>query len=364
MLKKSPLMVVLLLALASWGCGSSPNTPTASGGSPSSSGGKAAESAGSAVKLQGVGATFPEPLYKRWFNDYAKAHPHVEVNYQGKGSGAGIKDFTSKAVDFGASDAAMTDDEIAKVEDGVQLLPMTAGEIVLTYNLPKGPEELKLSREAYTKIFLNQITNWNDPIIAKANAGATLPDLPITVVTRSDSSGTTFVFTQHLSAISDEWKKGPGTSKSPPWPKSDKFIGGAKNDGVTKHIKDIEGAIGYIEYGYAQQSKLSMASLENKAGKFVKPSLESGKATLATVKMPENLRAWIPDPEGENAYPIITYTWLLCYKKYADKAKGDALKDVVKFCITEGQKMSGELGYVPLPENVVAEVTKAVDSIK
>ena len=254
--------------------------------------------AGEGVRLKGSGASFPFPLYGLWFKEYGKANPNIIIDYQAKGSGAGIKDFVNKTVDFAASDAAMTDEEMASVEGGVQLLPMTAGEIVLAYNLPGGPQELKLSRAAYTKIFLGQVTKWNDPVIAQSNPDAKLLDTGITVVRRADSSGTTFVFTQHLSAVSEAWKNGPGVGTTVNWPSSDKFIASPKNDGVAATIKQTPGAIGYIEYGFAELGKLPMASLENKAGKYVKPSLESGQAALAGVDLPPDLRAWLPDPSG------------------------------------------------------------------
>jgi phosphate transport system substrate-binding protein len=310
--------------------------------------------------LQGTGATFPAPLYQRWFTEYNKAHPEVQINYQALGSGAGVKQFQEGLVNFGASDAAMTDEEIAAVKDGVVLLPMTAGSVVLAYNLPGAPAELKLSREAYVGIFLGKITNWNDPKIAAANPGVKLPDLKITPVTRSDGSGTTFVFTQHLSAVSDDWKKGPGTGKSVNFPVG---VGGKGNPGVTALIKQTPGAIGYVEYGYAKQTNMPMAMLENKSGKYLKADLESERAALSSVELPADLRAWIPDPTAPEAYPIVTYTWLLAYKKYADPKIKDAFKGVVKYGLTEGQKFSEELGYIPLPENVVTAVTKALDQI-
>jgi phosphate transport system substrate-binding protein len=316
------------------------------------------------VKLQGSGASFPFPLYGQWFKTYSKKHRNVTIDYQAKGSGAGIKDFMNRTVDFAASDAAMTDEEMAAVTAGVQLLPMTAGEIVLAYNLPKGPKELKLSREAYAQIFLGEITTWNDPMIAAANPGVTLPDQEITVVRRADSSGTTYVFTQHLSTISEAWKNGPGMGTTVNWPSSDKFIAAPKNDGITATIKQTPGSIGYIEYGFAKLTKLPMASLENKAGKFVQPSLESGQAALANVEMPPDLRAWLPDPEGEEAYPIVTYTWMLFYKKYDDPAKVAAIHDVIEYCLTEGQKISDKMGYIPLPENVVQVVSQAAKKIQ
>src|SRR5271169_1968168 len=271
--------------------------------------------AADSITLQGTGATFPAPLYQKWFSEYNKLHPEVQINYQALGSGAGVKQFQQGLVNFGASDAAMTDAEIAKVKEGVVLLPMTAGSIVLAYNIPDGPNELKLSREAYIGIFLGKITQWNDPIVAKTNPGAKLPDTKITVVTRSDGSGTTFVFTSHLSAISDAWKNGPGAGKTVNFPAA---VAGKGNPGVAALIKQTPGAIGYVEFGYAQQTGMPMASLENKSGKFVKPDLESGKNSLASVQLPDNLRAWITDPAGADAYPILTHTWLLCYKKYDD----------------------------------------------
>jgi phosphate transport system substrate-binding protein len=312
------------------------------------------------VTLQGTGATFPAPLYQRWFTEYNKAHPEVQINYQALGSGAGVKQFQEGLVNFGASDAAMTDEEMAAVKDGVVLLPMTAGSVVLAYNLPGGPAELKLSRDAYVGIFLGKITNWNDPKIASANPGATLPDLKITPVTRSDGSGTTFVFTQHLSAVSDEWKNGPGTGKSVNFPVG---VGGKGNPGVTALIKQTPGAIGYVEYGYAKQTQMPMATLENKSGRYVKADLESERAALSSVELPADLRAWIPDPTAPAAYPIVTYTWLLAYKKYADPKIKDAFKGVVQYGLTDGQKFSEDLGYIPLPANVVTAVTKALDQI-
>jgi phosphate transport system substrate-binding protein len=333
------------------------------GCSSSNSGGSAP--GGKSVKLQGSGASFPAPLYTRWFQEYSKATPGVTIDFQAKGSGAGIKDFINKTVDFGASDAAMEPDEIAQVDGGVVLLPMTAGKVVLAYNLPGGPPELKLSREAYTKILMGQITKWNDPLIVACNDGFAMPATDITVVVRSDSSGTTYVFAQHLSAVSQEWADEYGTNKTINWPSSDKFVKGPKNDGVTALIKQTPGSIGYIEYGFAMQTGQSMATLENKAGKYVKPTLASGTAALANAAdMPEDLIVWLPDPDGDDSYPIVSYTWLLCYKSYADPQKTAALKGVVQHCLTEGQNISGDLGYIPLPENVVQVVQQALDGIE
>jgi len=312
------------------------------------------------VTLQGTGATFPAPLYQRWFTEYNKMHPEVQINYQALGSGAGVKQFQEGLVNFGASDAAMTDEEIAAVKAGVVLLPMTAGSVVLAYNLPGAPPELKLSREAYAGIFLGTITKWNDPKIASTNPGVTLPDMKITPVTRSDGSGTTFVFTQHLSAISDAWKNGPGMGKSVNFPVG---VGGKGNPGVTALIKQTPGAIGYVEYGYAKQTQMPMATLQNKSGAFVKVTSESQEAALASVELPADLRAWIPDPAAPAAYPIVTYTWLLLYKTYPDAKIRDALKSVIRYGLGDGQKFSDELGYIALPGNVVTAVSKALDQI-
>ena len=316
------------------------------------------------LRLVGSGASFPFPLYSTWFKTYSKANQDILVDYQAKGSGAGIKDFINKTVDFAASDAAMKDEEIAQVEEGVQLLPMTAGTVVLAYNLPGNPKGLKLSREVYPKIFNAEIKKWNDPLIAKDNPDLKLPDLDITVVRRADSSGTTFVFTQHLSAVSDTWKKERGFGTTVKWPESDKIVAAPKNDGVTATIKQTPGAIGYIEYGYAMMAKVNMAELQNKAGKFVMPTEKSGAEALAKAAMPADLRVWLPDPEGEGSYPIATYTWMIFYKKYADPKKAEALKKLIDYCLKEGQKISDKMGYIPLPENVVQAVSKAAQNIQ
>ncbi len=316
------------------------------------------------VRLIGSGASFPFPLYSAWFKNYSRTHKNVNIDYQAKGSGAGIQDFINRTVDFAASDAAMKPEEMARVPGGVQVLPMTAGEIVLAYNLPGNPKELKLPREVYPEIFLGKITKWNDPKLQSANPQIKLPDLPIAVVRRADSSGTTFVFTSHLSAISPAFKNGPGAGMTVNWPSSDKFVAAPKNDGVAATVKQTPGAIGYIEYAYAIGAKLNMASLQNKAGQFVPPGPEGGIATLANTQLPEDLIAWIFDPEGEKSYPITTFTWMLFYKQNGDPKKAETLRDVVEYCLTEGQKMSPKLGYIPLPQNVVEANRAAAKNIQ
>jgi len=364
-LAASIAVVAMTVSLAA--CSGQQSKDTASGGGTSSDTSKNAGSDKLALKqdvqLVGTGATFPAPLYQRWFQDLNGKYPKVQINYQPQGSGAGVEQFTKGTVDFGASDVAMKDDEIQKVPDdkgGVLLLPMTAGSIVLAYNLPAVQGELKLPRQVYTDIFLGKIKKWNDPAIAKANPGVKLPDQNITIVHRSDGSGTTAVFTKHLSAISPEWKSKVGDGKTVQWPTG---VGAKGNEGLTAQVQQTQGAITYVEYGYANNNKLKMASLENKKGKFVAPTDQAAAKTLETVQLPENLRAFITDPEGDEAYPIVTYTWMLVHKKYPDADKAKAVEAMVEYGLTEGQKASAELGYVPLPKSVVEKVASAADQI-
>lgn len=245
------------------------------------------------------------------------------------------------------------------------MLPATAGSIAICYNVPDVPTALKLSRKVYADIFIGNVTNWNDPAIAELNPGINLPDLPITVVRRADSSGTTFVFTNHLAAISKgEFEKTIGKpSKSVNWPVS--FIGGKGNAGVAALIDQTPGAIGYLEFGYAELLHMPTASLENKSGNYIAPTLENAQAALGGVKMPENLRLWITDPAPADGYPIVTYTWILCWKNYGKNTrKATALKAVLRYCLTDGQKFSAELGYIPLPPDVAAQVLQAVETIQ
>ncbi len=340
------LAPVLALTFSLTGCGGS-ETATTSGG-------------GKSVSLTGAGASFPAPLYQRWFSEYNKQNTNVQVTYQSVGSGAGVEQFTQGTVDFGASDVAMKDEEIAAVERGVALLPMTAGSIVLAYNLP-GVDTLQLSRQVYVDILLGKITKWNDPAIAKLNPDAKLPNSSITVVYRSDGSGTTGVFTKHLSAISPEWEKKVGSGKTVQWLTG---VGAKGNEGVTAQIKQTEGSIGYVEYGYAKLQDIPVATLENKAGKYIAPSSESAAKALAATELPENLRAFVTDPEGEDSYPIVTYTWLLAYENYDNPDKLQAFKDVVNWSLKDGQSYAEELGYIPLPENVVEKVKAELETIQ
>jgi phosphate transport system substrate-binding protein len=311
-------------------------------------------------QLSGAGATFPAPLYQRWAVEYNQQVPSIRVNYQSVGSGAGVNNFLQGVVDFGASDAAMSDAEMARSPRGAILLPATAGSVVLAYNLENVPG-LKLTRAALAGIFRGTITRWNDPAIVAANPGVPLPDRAINVAYRSDGSGTTFVFTQHLAAISPEFDEEVGFDKSVTFPVG---VGGKGNEGVTALIKQTSGTIGYVEFGYAEQNKLPVASLENKSGNFVAPTPASGAAALASVELPDNLRVWPVDPASPEAYPITTFSWLLLYRKYDDAAKLQALKDFVTYGLTEGQAFAVELGYIPLPEAVVAKANAALATIE
>ncbi|MBK8174512.1 MAG: phosphate ABC transporter substrate-binding protein PstS [Rhodospirillales bacterium] len=315
------------------------------------------------TRLIGSGASFPFPIYSTWFKSFSKAHEDIRVDYQAKGSGAGIQDFINHTVDFAASDAAMTDEQISKVDAGVVLLPMTAGTIVLAYNLPDSPKDLKLPRDVYPAIFAGKITTWRDPKIVAANPDIKLPDLPITVVRRSDSSGTTFVFTKHLSAIDPEFAKEVGSGTTVQWPGSDKFVAAPKNDGVTATIKQTPGAIGYIEYGYAKLTKADTALLQNKDGNYIEGDAKGGEAALASATLGADLRGWVEDPAGADAYPISTFTWMLFYKKQdADKAK--SLRLLVDYCLAEGQPIADSMGYIPLPPSVIEKVRAAAEQIQ
>ncbi|EKQ69163.1 phosphate ABC transporter substrate-binding protein, PhoT family [Leptolyngbyaceae cyanobacterium JSC-12] len=311
------------------------------------------------VSLYGAGATFPSFLYLKWFSEYSKQHPTVAVSYQPIGSAAGIQQFVNGTVDFGATDVPLTDEQIGQVKRGAIALPMTAGSIAVVYNLP-GIEGLKIPRQVLPEIFLGKIKRWDDPVIATANPGVALPAKDIILVHRSDGSGTTAVFTAHLSAISPEWKSTVGTGFNVEWKAG---IGIKDNAGISAQIQQAEGTIGYVEYAFAKQLKLSTAALENQAGKFVQPTDKTSAAALATVKLSDDLRGSVPDPEGENSYPIVTYSWLLVYKQYDEPSKAAALKDIIQWGLKEGQQYATELGYVPLPADVVEKTASAVGQI-
>lgn len=316
------------------------------------------------VVLRGAGATFPAPLYRKWIDVYTKANPNVAIEYQDVGSGEGIKLFLDNAVDFGASDSALNDEQIQQAKAGATLVPATAGVIVLAYNLPDVEGTLKLSRDVYADIFLGKIREWNDPRIQALNPGLKLPQQTITLIARQDSSGTTYALTNHLSAISEAWRKGPGTGKVVNWPGVSMTARG--NEGVAGRIKRSWGSLGYVEYGFAKRLGLPVIHLQNKAGTFVEPSLNSGQAALAANvdQIPANLRVFLPDPEGQDSYPIVTFTWLLLYDQYPDQRKVAALKGFVNWALTDGQRYGNEMGYIPLPGSVATLARAAVDHVR
>ncbi len=314
----------------------------------------------SGIELTGAGATFPYPIYSKWFDAYKMAKG-TAVNYQSVGSGAGIKQLKAKTVDFGASDAPLKDKDLKEMPSEVLHIPTVAGAVVLAYNLPdvKG---LKLDGPTIADIFLGKIKKWNDPKIAALNTGLKLPDTPFTIAHRSDGSGTTYLFTNYLEAVSPEWKTKVGSGKSVQWPVG---LGGKGNDGVTGVIKS-PGGFGYVELTYALENGLSYASVKNNAGKFVEPSAESttaaAKGALEAVK--KDVRAPIMNAAGEGAYPIAGFTYILAYKKMDDPKKAAALKDLLHWAMKDGEKMAPELHYAALPDELVAINEKAIDSIQ
>lgn len=317
------------------------------------------------VHVQGAGATFPEPLYQEWIKEYGKAQPDIAFSYEGVGSGAGIKRFISEEVDFGASDAAMSDTEIARVARKVKLIPATAGMVVLAYNIPGVDGGLRLPRDVYADIFLGKIWRWDDPRIIAANPHIDLPPKLIQVVSRRDSSGTTFAFTNHLSAISSEWREnGPGTGKQIDWPGG--AMTGSGNEGVAQKVRISQGSIGYMEYGFARRLGLAMAELQNKAGEYVKPDANSGQTSLSTAaatNLPADFRLFLPDPEGQSSYPIVSLSWLLLYGTYPDASKSTALKNALRWALTEGQTIAVEMGYIPLPDVIASTAIDSLESI-
>lgn len=316
------------------------------------------------VSLVGAGASFPAPLYVEWFRRFDEANPDVSVNYQSVGSGAGIQQFTRGIVDFAASDAAMSDREIRAVDGNVLMIPMTAGGIVFAFNLP-GIDTLALSQEAAVGLASGDIRRWNDPRIAATNCDASLPDLPVTWVHRSDGSGTTYVFSGWLAANDARWAARVGQGKRLTWPGLN-AVGGKGNAGVAAIIGQTPGAVGYIEFGYAMKSsrQLPMASLENEQGRFIAPSVASCTAALASFELPPNLRAFEFRPSFAEAYPIVTLTWILAKPVYDDANQAQALVRLLTWCLGPGQEQSADLGYIPLPETMTRKIVPVVASME
>ena len=312
------------------------------------------------MMINGAGATFPYPIYSKWFDEYAKVDPSVRFNYQSIGSGGGQKQILAQTVDFGASDGPMSDENLSKAPGKILHLPTVAGAVVMTYNLPGNPA-LKLDGETIADIFLGKIKKWNDPKIAASNPGAKLPENEIVVVHRSDGSGTTFIFTDYLSKVSAEWKQKAGNNTSVNWPTG---IGGKGNEGVSGQVKQTPGTIGYVELIYAVQNKMPYAEVKNAAGQFVKPSIESVTAALGTANIPDDFRFSMTNAPGDSAYPIAGATWLLVYEQQKDPAKGKKLIEFLKWALTKGEGMAKDLNYAPLPDEVQQRVLKRIDEIK
>ena len=309
--------------------------------------------------INGAGATFPAPLYQKWFNEYNKLNPNIKFNYQPIGSGGGIKQFGEGTIDFGATDAFMKDDQIAKAPDVVHI-PTVLGAVVVAYNAP-GLKTLRLSGETLANIFLGKITRWNDPAIVADNPGVKMPDQAIVVARRSDGSGTNAIFTDYLSKVSAEFKSKIGSGTSVSWPAG--TLGGKGNDGVTALVKSTPGSIGYVELAYAIQQKLSVAELKNKDGNWVKPSIESTTAAASGVEIPADFRVSITNASGKDAYPIAGFTWLLVHKDTKDAAKGKAIVGFLRWALTDGEKMASPLDYAPLPQAVADRVLKTIDTL-
>jgi phosphate transport system substrate-binding protein len=319
-----------------------------------------AAGASAQLLINGAGATFPQPIYTKWFDEYAKVDPSVRFNYQGIGSGGGQKQILSETVDFGASDGPMSDENIAKAPRTLWHIPTVAGAVVVTYNVPGNPK-LKLDGPTLAAIFLGKITKWDDPAIASQNRGVSLPNQDILVVHRSDGSGTSFIFTDYLSHVSAEWKSKVGTNTAVDWPVG---LGGKGNAGVAGQIKQSPGALGYVELAYATQNKVPYADMKNAAGNYITPSLDSVTEALATATIPDDFRFSMVNPPGEKAYPISGTTWLLVYAQQKDPAKGQKLVEFLRWAYSDGEKMAAALDYAPLPPSVQQRALARVNSIK
>ena len=312
--------------------------------------------------LNGAGATFPYPIYSKWFSEYHKVHPEVQINYQSIGSGGGIRQVTAGTVDFGASDMPMTDKQLQDYKGKILNLPTVLGAVVPAYNIPGVSGEVKFTPEALAGIFLGKITKWNDKAITSVNSGLNFPDRDIIVVHRSDGSGTSFIWTDYLSKVSPEWKSSVGSDTSVKWPLG---MGGKGNEGVAGMIRQLQGSIGYVELIYAIQNNIPYGSVRNAAGAFVKASLESVTAAAASAsKMPADFRASITNSAGKDAYPISSFTWLLIPAQSRNPANGKILADFLNWMVSDGQKMTSALSYAALPDNVVAKEKEAIKQVK
>lgn len=315
------------------------------------------------AQINGAGATFPNVIYSKWFDEYTKVNPSVRINYQSVGSGAGIRQVTAQTVFFGATDGPMTDEQLQAAPGKILHFPTVLGAVVPVYNIPNVNAELKFSGQALADIFLGKITKWNDPAILKLNPGVNLPATDITVAHRSDGSGTTYIFTDFLAKVSPEWKTKVGVGQAPNWPSG---IGGKGNEGVAGLVTQTPGSIGYVELIYALQNKISLGAVQNMGGEFVKGSVESVTLAAASAagKMPPDFRVSITNAPGKGVYPISSFTWLLLYENAKNKAQAKAMVEFVKWALTDGQKFAAPLGYAPLPDEVVKLEMAALAKIK
>jgi phosphate transport system substrate-binding protein len=320
-----------------------------------------AAQASAQMLINGAGATFPFPIYSKWFNEYAKVDPSVRFNYQSIGSGGGQAQIVAETVDFGASDGPMSDERLAKAPRAIWHFPTVAGADVVTYNLPGNPR-LKFDGSTVAGIFLGKIVKWNDPAIADQNPDIKLPDLDIVVIHRSDGSGTTYIFTDYLSKVSPEWKEKVGKGTSVSWPSGG--IGSKGNEGVSGQVKQAPGSIGYIELAYAKQNGLTYADVKNSSGNYITPAIESVTEALATADIPDDFRFSMVNPPGARAYPISGTTWLLVYAEQKDHAKGEKLVQFLKWAYSDGEKLAPGLDYAPLPDALVKRALERVQSIK
>jgi len=347
----SALLLVSFAALAS-GCSGERGGAGPGGAAP----------AGSTVRLQGAGATFPNPLYQKWLSEYGKAHPDIKIDYQSIGSGGGIKQIKEQTVDFGATDSPMKDEDLKSAPGEILHIPTVLGAVVVTYNLQGVTQPLRFSPEVIADIFLGKIKRWDDQRLKADNPGVSLPAADITVVHRSDGSGTSAVFTDYLSKVSPEWKEKVGSGTSPNWPVG---LGGKGNEGVTGQVKQTPNTIGYVELAYAGQNKLPAALIKNASGAFVEPSLDAVTAAAAESlpTTPPDLRVSITNGGGANAYPISSYTYVLAYKDQKDGAKGKALVDFLWWGIHDGEAFAKDLQYAPLPAEIVKRAEAQINSI-
>jgi phosphate transport system substrate-binding protein len=311
--------------------------------------------------LNGAGATFPNPMYSKWFSEYNKLHPDVQINYQSIGSGGGIRQVLNGTVDFGATDGPMTDEQLKQANFKILHIPTVLGAVVPAYNVPGISGEVKFTPEVLAGIFLGKIQNWNDPAIAAVNPGIKFPNQAIIVIYRSDGSGTTYIFTDYLSKVSQDWANTVGKGTSVKWPVG---VGGKGNEGVAGQIRQLQGAIGYVELIYAEQNKIAYGAVKNAAGNFVKASLDGvTEAAASAPKMPADFRVSITNAPGKTAYPISSFTWLLIPEQAKDPKKGKILADFLEWMVTDGQKMTSQLTYAPLPASVVEKVKVAIKQV-